>query len=191
MINDILYVIGNGGHARSLVSLLNNTTSQIKHIGVEGEISDQEMLSEGHETDVSIVNGVGVIGANLKRRNEIYSRYVDRGFTFQNTIAGTVIMSSELSAQGVQIFHRAYIGPDVLIGNNTVINTGTIVEHDSNIGDSSFIGPGAIICGGVTIGSNVFIGAGAIILPDLNIPANTVIPAGTRFPILMPKNHKS
>ena len=76
------------------------------------------------------------------------------------------------------------------IGNNVIINTGAIVEHENIIEDSAHIGPGAVLAGKVTvkketfigirvavkeyitIGKNVTVGAGAVVLED--IPDNVV-----------------
>lgn len=164
--------------------------SEIFNIGVDGDISDEEFLVLGITHQASLANGIGTSGASLKTRNDVFSRYKQHGFRFTNIVARSAIVSTNLSGEGIQIFHNAYVGPNVKLGDNIILNTGAIVEHDSSIGDSAFVGPGAIICGGVTIGRNVFIGAGAIVLPDVKIPTNTVIPAGSRFPALGIKNHK-
>jgi acetyltransferase-like isoleucine patch superfamily enzyme len=190
MLEKNLYIIGNGGHARSLKNLASSVFSHFIHIGLDADISDEDFLVSHLNSNPPIANGVGATHASLKTRNGLYSFYKDRGFYFINVIAESATISSGLSGEGIQIFHNTYVGPNVNLGNNIILNTGATVEHDSIIGDSSFVGPGAIICGGVTIGNNVFIGAGAIILPEMDVPANAVIPAGTRFPTLNPKNHK-
>lgn len=190
MTENSLFIIGNGGHARSLRSLVVDLYPAYFHIGSDGDLTDELFLADYKPLGILLANGVGVKGISLLLRNRLFYKYKERGFHFENIVASSAILLSDLVSEGIQIFHNVYIGPNVKIGDNTIINTGAIVEHDSSIGESSFVGPGAVICGGVAIESNVFIGAGAIILPDTKIPTNTVIPAGSRFPVLEARNHK-
>ena len=43
--------------------------------------------------------------------------------------------------------HNSYIGPKSNIGNNCIINTGSIIEHDAKIGNHCHISTGCIING--------------------------------------------
>ena len=53
------------------------------------------------------------------------------------------------------------INPGTKIGNNSVIWSGTIIEHDNVIGQNVFITPGVRTAGYVSIGDNSFVGMGA------------------------------
>lgn len=77
-----------------------------------------------------------------------------------------------------------YIGNNVLIGPNVIIDAGTHPIHPElrrkaaqynlpvAIGDNVWIGAGAIILPGVRIGGNTVIGAGSVVTKD--IPANVI-----------------
>lgn len=69
--------------------------------------------------------------------------------------------------------------PDVVIGNNCLIQKGVLIGGKSNsnklpvICDNVQIGAHSIILGNVTIGDNAIIGAGSVVLKD--VEPNTVV----------------
>ncbi|WP_408550661.1 LbetaH domain-containing protein [Streptococcus suis] len=61
----------------------------------------------------------------------------------------------------------------VEIGDNNIINSGSIVSCNCKIGNNVNISPGVILSGNVKIDDNVFIGAGATVIH--NVPENAVV----------------
>ena len=74
--------------------------------------------------------------------------------------------------------HGSIVNTNVIIGENCIVNSKALIEHDVNIGSNTHISTGAIINGGSCIGENCFIGSGAIVYHEINITDNTIIPAG-------------
>lgn len=78
-----------------------------------------------------------------------------------------------------------FIGPNVVInvrshlGRGSIINTGTIVEHDCTIADFAHIAPGSVLGGNVTIGRDTLIGLGSVIHPGLTIGRGVTVGAGS------------
>ena len=64
------------------------------------------------------------------------------------------------------------------MGNNTIVNTGSIIEHEVRIGDNSHIAPHATVCGRTEIGNNVFCGAGSVIINNVKVCDDVIIGAG-------------
>jgi len=64
------------------------------------------------------------------------------------------------------------------IGDQCIINTRALVEHDCVVENGAEIGPGAVLCGRVRVGAHSWIGANATIRPSITIGANTIIGAG-------------
>ena len=60
-----------------------------------------------------------------------------------------------------------------------LINTSSVIEHDTYIGSYSSIAPKAVICGGSKIGEGTFIGANSTIIHNLNIGNWSIIGAGS------------
>lgn len=70
------------------------------------------------------------------------------------------------------------MGPEVEIGDNTIINTASIIEHGVKIGAHSHIAPNVAISGNTVIGKRNFVGVGASIKDCVNICDNVIIGAG-------------
>lgn len=90
-----------------------------------------------------------------------------------------MIRSSVVFGDGIQVMPHALIHGDVRIGEQCILNTKILVEHDCELGDGVEIGPGAILCGRVQIGNNTWVGAGAVVRPRVKIGKNVIIGAGS------------
>jgi len=89
------------------------------------------------------------------------------------------ISDKKLISKGVQIFPKSIVQENTSIGEYTILNTGSIVEHDCIVGNGAHIMPGAVIGGNVNIGNFVTIGLNATIMPQLNIEEGAYIGAGS------------
>ncbi|MBN3039019.1 MAG: acetyltransferase [Candidatus Omnitrophica bacterium] len=94
------------------------------------------------------------------------------------------IHPSAVISPGAEIGKGVYIGPGVIvnpgakIGDNSVIWSGAIIEHDNLIGKNVFICPGARTAGYVSLGDNTFVGMGANIT-KARIGKNVTVGAGS------------
>ena len=68
---------------------------------------------------------------------------------------------------------------DAEIGENTIINTGVIVEHGCIIGKNCHIAPGCVLSGCVTVGERTHIGTGSTIIQGITIGSNVLLGAGS------------
>ncbi len=91
----------------------------------------------------------------------------------------SLISKTSKIGSGCQIMMRAIVGARAIIGDNVLLNSGSIVEHECHICDGVHIGPGATLAGMVSVGKASFIGAGATILPRITIGENSVVGAGS------------
>ncbi len=66
-----------------------------------------------------------------------------------------------------------------VIGDNAIINTGSIVDHDCMVGEHVHIAPGAVLSGGVTVGPMTNVGTGATVIQGIRIGEGAVIGAGS------------
>jgi UDP-N-acetylbacillosamine N-acetyltransferase len=117
----------------------------------------------------------------LNIRTKVFTELKNKGLKIGNCIANDAIIYNNqiLSGLNNQIFDHTYIGPGTVIGNNNIINTGAIIEHEVSIKDNNHIAPGSVICGRVKIGSFVFAGANSVIRDKLSICDNVTIGAGS------------
>lgn len=98
---------------------------------------------------------------------------------FTNAIQSSVILSPySQMGKGNMILHGAIIQAEVSIGNHTIINTGTQVDHHCVIEDFVHLAPGVVLCGRVHVGEGTLIGAGTTIIPGTKIGSWVTIGAG-------------
>lgn len=178
-------IIGGGGHARSVLSMLGDTDCIVGYadaapsesIDVAYLGTDKDVIDRYTPDDVDIHIGVGFgHGCSLTLRRKLSKRYA--GFHHASLISPSAWIADGASiADGCAIMARAVINC-CRIGCDTVVNTAAIVEHGCHIGENVFIGPGAILCGEVTVGDDVFIGAGAVIRQGVKIESGTIVGMG-------------
>ena len=96
-----------------------------------------------------------------------------------------------MHCKGTFVGAHSYVGPNTVVGDFSIINTGAILEHDCSLGYFSHLCPGVVVGGrtkigdrttiglnasirdGINIGNNVTVGMGAVVLED--VPDNTTV----------------
>ncbi len=186
-----IIIIGGGGHAKSLIDLINSTRSY-KIVGIVDpnikigtKILDIKVLGTDNKLNYFrkmgikfLALGLGSEGNNQKRFR-LWKKFVDKGFRFPKLIhKKSIISKHSLIHDGVQVFANSVINAGSVIRDISVINTHSVVEHDCKIGLNVFTGIGVKICGRTKIDNNVFLGANSCILPKIKIEKNALIAAG-------------
>ena len=170
-----LVLIGGGGHARSVVAMLEGTRPIAGYTDAAPTGLPAPYLGTASAPETLVTVGFGH-GASLTARSAIFNRF--EATACEPAIAPSAWVSrSAVIGRGTAIMARAAVNA-CRIGANVVINTGAVIEHDCVIEDSCFIGPGAIICGEARIGAGAFIGAGAIIREGVSITPGTTVGMG-------------
>ncbi|MRJ45162.1 acetyltransferase [Idiomarina loihiensis] len=183
-------VLGGGGHARVIIGILvtHNTPIQAvvaPDLGRTQEFKGLKHLRKDDEVrhynvnEVTLVNALGSLPGQYNLREELFKRFKKAGYQFLTVVSETAIISQYAVLQeGVQVLPGAVLNA-CNVGENSIVNTGAIVEHDVTIGKHCHIAPGATICGNVTLGNNVHIGAGAIVIQGVDIGDSAVVGAGS------------
>ena len=184
--------VGAGGHAKSIIDII----SEAREFSIVGLLDAQEERWGQFVLDVPILGGdstlpslyehgikvafigIGGVGSN-KLREKLYQQTLDYGFSAPSLIhpASLVSRYARLGG-GVHVLGLARINAGAAVGNNVIINTGAIVEHDCVIQDHAHIATGAILSGSVTVGNRAHIGAGAIIRQSISIGDGAIVGAG-------------
>ncbi|MEY4989594.1 MAG: hypothetical protein RI933_1227 [Actinomycetota bacterium] len=200
-----LVMLGSGGHARVLQSILSEVGFDLHGyvaprdvdsiLGLRTDGSDVPWLGydanlmEFSTEEFLLVNGLGST-SSLRGRASVFAKFKAAGFNFLQVEAPSAFVADSASMlEGVQVLNGAIIGPDVFIDDNTIVNTGAIIEHGSNIEKSVHVSVGARICGDVSIGANTHIGAGATVIQGISIGENCIIGAGAVVIRDIPDNH--
>lgn len=188
--NKKVLLIGGGGHAKVLLSILSAQGIKV-HAIISPEIDksfslfknvthlkhDYEILNYS-TNEVVLVNGVGSLPYNSLRAS-IFEEFCRHSYKFMTVKSEHAIVSDFCDLGiGVQIMPGAIINADTIIGDNTIINSGAIIEHDCKVGKNNHIAPGAILCGQSTTEADVHIGTGAVLIQGVTIRRNSVVAAG-------------
>lgn len=188
-------LIGAGGHARVIQELAElcganvlgvcdpkfrrgqDRRDQLWH-GLE-VLGDDEYLSEVCPREVFLLNGIGMMPGNCVRRS-VFERFKKMGFSFPPLVHPFAWISHYASiAEGVQIAAGAVVQAGASIGNNTIVNTRSSIDHDTQLGAHCHLAPGATLCGDVRIGDGSFVGAGATVIQGVVLAPETFIKAGS------------
>ena len=177
-------IIGSGGHANSLIDLINssknykiigyfdkkiNNKIKLKYLGDDNQIKNNQF-------DFAAM-GIG-LALQPKHKMQIINKYLKIGIRFPKLIHKFSYVSRTSKIEdGVQIFAGSVINSNTEIKCHSVINTGSIVEHDCYIGEYCFVCPGSIVLGSSKIGKNTIIGSKNIILPKTEVLSNSFIKA--------------
>jgi sugar O-acyltransferase (sialic acid O-acetyltransferase NeuD family) len=152
-----------------------------------GEQGLDKYLNETKVGDLGFIVAVGNPFGHI--RMKLQNLMKDRGFlpvSFADPTA--LICKSAIYGEGLQVMPLAIVHNNVKIGDQCIINTRTLVEHDCILHNGVEIGPGAVLCGRVTIGQNTWIGANATIRPRVTIGSNSIIGAGAVVVTDIPSN---
>lgn len=187
-----LVMLGAGGHAKVLLSLLRSAGLQV--VGVcdprfdDGSqrqwrgvpvLGGDAALASLDPARVHLVNAVGQVVGKVARR-ELFEQMRARGFRFATLVHPRAVVDETASlAEGVQVMAGAVIQADTRIGENSIVNTCASIDHDCVVAANVHVAPGVTICGGAHIGDEAFIGTGATVLPGVVVGSRAVLAAGT------------
>lgn len=185
-----IVVIGGGGHAKVIISVLN----RIKKYHVVGYtdsenkgellkvpfLGNDSQLKKLYENGVNkAVIGIGQIKSALLRRN-LFDLLINIGFDLPAIIATSATVNEGVEVGiGTVIMDGVVVNCGTKIGSCSIINTHSSVDHDCEIGSFSHIAPGVTISGNVIIGNNVLIGTGASVIHSIKIISDSIIASGS------------
>jgi sugar O-acyltransferase (sialic acid O-acetyltransferase NeuD family) len=144
-------------------------------------------LKKSHSKDLGFVVAIGNPFGNVRMKLHHYLKSKDlMPVSFADPTA--LICKTVIYGEGLQVMPAATILNEVQIGNQCIINTRALIEHDCVLKDGVEIGPGAVLCGRVHVGENTWVGANATIRPRVAIGDNTIVGAGAVVVSDIPNN---
>jgi sugar O-acyltransferase (sialic acid O-acetyltransferase NeuD family) len=186
---DEIVVIGGGGHAKVVISILRKLchcilayTDLKDHgavLGVPYLGSDRELIAlAGGAKRLSAVLAVGQVGLG-QPRYELWTRLQSPSLSFPLIVSPDAIVNEGVSGgEGAVVMDGVVINAGATIGCGSIVNTNSTVEHDVVLEDWVHVAPGATISGGVTVGRFSMIGAGATVIEGIKIAAGCMVGAG-------------
>lgn len=184
-------ILGAGGHAKVLLSLLQAVGADVRGVcdpGLAAQsvatwrgiavLGGDEALDRLDPASIGLVNGMGqVVGSS--RRQDLFEALRAKGFGFPALVHPAAWVDPSVMLQaGAQVMAGAVIQPDSTIGANTIVNTGARIDHDCIVGEHVHVAPGAVLCGGVNVARGAFIGAGSTTIQGVSIGESCIVGAG-------------
>ncbi|QKC86533.1 NeuD/PglB/VioB family sugar acetyltransferase [Mesorhizobium sp. NZP2077] len=175
-----LYVLGFGGHARSVADVALAAGVKCLLFVDANAMPDEEFAGFSVVSSMPHPASAGwavfpALGDNLRRRQALESAVLHSVVLVSPT--STIGRLAEIG-EGTFVGHHAHVGPSARVGRGVIINTGAIVEHECEVGAFSHISVNAIVAGRSRIGSNVLVGAGATVIDGIRVCNDVVIGAG-------------
>lgn len=196
--NREIVLVGAGSHAVSVVDLIESTNEFLILGLLDNRLAEEESFLDyvclGSMDSVNKwVDGnrnffvsVGQIGGP-GIREDLYRVLVSLGAIVASPVSPFAYVSPRSSlGLGTAVFHGAVVNAGASVGENCIINSQSLLEHDAKVGSHSHIATGARINGEASIGSRCFVGSGAVIFQGCQIPDDSVVPAGAvvrRWPL--------
>lgn len=187
--NEKIILVGGGGHCKAIIDVLElenkyeiagivdpKITDKILGYSVLGNDNHLPELIKKHK---NVLITLGQIKTS-STRSKLFYLIKSLGGNFPIIISPKSHVSSYATIQeGTVIMHNVVVNPGAKIGINNIINTGSIIEHDSVIGDFSHISTKAVLNGASKIGSHCFIGSGSVVNENKIISSHCVIGSGS------------
>lgn len=185
-----LLIIGCGGHARSLIELI-ESTSEWSIVGLVGRAEEVGSLVLGYkvigcdrdlaalrlETE-AVVLAVGQVPES-EQRERLVSELEYHHFNFPTVISPYSVVSRHADiAPGTTVGHGAIVNAGAVVGQHCILNSCSLIEHDAVISDYCHVSTGALVNGGARIGPGSFIGSGSVIREGIVLPPLTIVGAG-------------
>jgi len=187
-----LLLIGCGGHARSLIDLVESSGRWhvLGLVGLPEQVGesvlgypvlgcDQDLPSLRQHCAHALL-AVGQIGSSAQRQR-LGDELKRLEFLLPVVISGRAHVSRHAQlGVGTSVGHGVIVNAGARVGDYCILNSNALIEHDAVVGDFCHISTGALVNGGAKIGTSSFIGSGAVLREGLNLPPQTVISAGKR-----------
>jgi sugar O-acyltransferase (sialic acid O-acetyltransferase NeuD family) len=187
---DRIVVVGGGGHAKVVISILRKLKSY--HIlgytdqkdngavaGVPYLGSDRELAAMAADPKrLNAVLALGQVGLG-NSRHELWTRLQSHTLSFPLIVSPDAIVNEGVSGgEGAVVMDGAVINIGATIGRGAIVNTNSTIEHDVTLADWVHVAPGATISGDVTVGRFSMIGAGATVIEGTKIAPGCMVGAG-------------
>lgn len=183
-------IIGSGGHGRVVADALLAAHRQGDDTEPIGFLDDDPSRQGCVHLGLPVLGAVGDLGhiphdavivavGDNHTRHRLSIDLVARGATLAVACHPSSVVSTDAAiGAGAMLMAGVLVTTGVHVARGAILNTGCVVEHDSNVGPWSHIAPGAVLGGGVVIGAETLVGLGARVLPGVRIGSGVVIGAG-------------
>lgn len=193
-------IIGAGGFAREILTLINDINRQNLKYDFVGFVDEEKSQTihgypiigndeEINKTKEPLSVAIAVGEPNLKER--IRKKYTNPLISFPTLVHPSVLIADSDSVsigKGCFICAGCMITTDIIIRDFVTLNLMCTVGHDTVINDYASFMPSVNISGEVNVGKGVYVGTGAKIINQVEIGQYTIVGAGAVVAKSLPAN---
>jgi sugar O-acyltransferase (sialic acid O-acetyltransferase NeuD family) len=187
-----IIIVGAGGQGAEIDEYiaLNNQVNNRLNYNIIGFLDDNPDNYYNYKLSAPLLGGVRehtirhdcayLMGiANLAYRRMFVEQYLAAGAVFVSLIHATAyISSSAILGNGIVIGPHTNIGPNVVVGDYTLINSRCSLGHDTKVGKFNFISPNVCFSGFSKIGDENLFGINSATIPGIIVGNQNKIAAG-------------
>lgn len=185
-----IVLIGAGGHCRSVLDVIElegrfHVAAVVGLSAQRGQTMGDHTIEHDDDDLPDLIsrypNAVVTVGQikDPRPRVRLFQRIVELGGRPATVVSPTAVVSRHaVLGHGVTVLHHAVVNSGANIGDNCILNTKCLVEHDAVIGSHCHLSTGSIVNGGGRIGERSFIGSGAVISHQTSVPEDSIVGAG-------------
>lgn len=172
-----LVLIGCGGHASDVLSVIEACNDARLRYAVLGYVDDDEQADDrrvrvrtlcriGSIGEIDRVQGFYVFGIGYpERRAHVAARVHGMSEPAEPIVHPQAGLATGVAlSAGVVIFDGVHIGPLARISEGAMVGRGAVIGHDSLISEHVSVMPGAVVSGDCSIGARAMIGSNATVL---------------------------
>lgn len=178
-------IVGHGGNSCDVAHIVE--WSMMK--GVLGYLDDERFDGGwlGRLEDAKVlcdkwpfIYFVNTIGSplNFRHKKEIIDRLGLEGSWFINVIHPSVDFTLGTIGTDVVMLQNVVLGSGSIIGSHVMILPNSIISHDSRIGDYSTIAGGVCVSGGAEVGEHCYLGTNCCLRGGVKIGVGSMIGMG-------------
>jgi len=181
MIHKDVIIIGAGGHARVIASILKASL-----ITISGFYDDDPKLKNQSFSGIPVLGTLSELKSDKNTKaiigigDNALRKQIATSFDFKwiNAIHPFSFIDPSVDiGLGTVICAGGIIQPGASIGNHVILNTKASVDHDCTVGDYSHIAV-AHLGGGASISDGVFMALNSVVLPNIHVEEWSLVGAG-------------
>jgi len=178
-------VVGAGGHGRELVALAQAAGWEV--VGVVDDVRPDPGLMDrlgvrwlGGLDALDTLGVPHVLGLGYPDvRARVDAELVARGLVAVTLVHPSATVGPDVVlGQGSVVQAGAQVTTNVRTGRHAHVGVGAVVSHDGVLGNHVTLAPRVALSGDVTLGDRVFCGVGSVVVPGCRIGDDAVIAAG-------------
>jgi sugar O-acyltransferase (sialic acid O-acetyltransferase NeuD family) len=185
-----LILLGAGGHANACIDVIEKHGRYVISglVGIAEEVKSERLgypviasdsglpeLAKSYRYALVTIGQIRSSGNRIR----LYQLAAELGFQLPVIVSPFAYVSPHAAiGAGTIVMHGAIVNSGARVGENCIINTRALVEHDATIEDHCHISTGAIVNGSARVGAGSLVGSGCKIKEGVAIGRHCVVGMG-------------